>query len=43
MSQMLVVLAPLMLLLLWFYYGVNSNGVTAINSITMVLLLIVLL
>ena len=33
----LVVVALLMLLQLWFYYyGVNTNGIIAINSITMV-------
>ena len=34
---MLVVVALLMLLQLWFYnFGVNTNGVTVINSVTMV-------
>ena len=37
MYPVLVVLALLMLLQMWFYYyGVNTNGVTAINSVTMV-------
>ena len=37
MCPVLVVLALLMLLQLWlYYYGVNANGVTAINSVTMV-------
>ena len=37
MCLVLVVVALLMLLQLWFYYyGVNTNGVTVINSVTMV-------
>ena len=34
--HVLVVLVPLMLLLLLFYYGVNSNGITAVNIVAMV-------
>ena len=34
MCPVLVMLALLMLLQLWFYYyGLNTNGVTAINSV----------
>ena len=41
MYPVLLVAALLMLSQLWFYYnGVNTNGVTAINSVTMVVYII---
>ena len=37
MCPVLVAVAPLMLFQQWFYYyGVNTNGATAINSVTMI-------
>ena len=41
MYPVLLVVALLMLSQLWFYYnGVNTNSVTAINSVTMVVYII---